>query len=408
MTDPVPRVSLVFLTTLIAAAAMGPMAMQLMVPSLPAIGADFDVPLAITQLNISLAMAVMALSSLAYGPLSDRFGRRPVMLWGIALFVIGTAAAAIAPTAEALIAARAVQAIGGAAGIVVTRAMVRDVYGPDRAASMLGTLMVAIVAAPLIAVVLGGVITDRLGWRFIFYFALLVSAAVLLVGMRTLRETRTDARPVGSPALEVLRGYRALSRSPVFAGYALQAAFASGMFFAFMGAGSHVMIDLLGRTSTEFGVYFAVVTAVFMAANFVGGRLSRRFGTERMVLFGALWSSVAALAGLLWFAFAGLSVATLFVTSGVGSIGSGLAMPSSQAGAMNAIPHYAGTASGGAAFLHTMSGAMFAQIAGSLVTTSAAPLFVTMVVAGSLSLVFATLPTIYGGKRRRGLGTGEM
>lgn len=407
MSDPGPRVSIIFLISLVAATAMGPMAMQLMVPSLPAIAADFDVPLAIVQLNISLSMVLIGVSTLVYGPLSDRFGRRPVMLWAIALFVIGTAAAALAPNVEALIVARAVQAMGGGAGMVVTRAMVHDLYGPDRSASMLATLMVAIVAAPMIAVVLGGFITDTFGWRFIFYFALLVSVSVLLVGTRTLRETRTGERPVGSPAFEVLRAYRALARSPIFAGYALQAAFGSGMFFAFMGAGAHVMIDLLGRTSTEFGVYFAIVTAVFMAANFAGGRLSRRFGTARMVLFGASWSSIAALAGLLWFAFGGLSIASLFVTSGVASIGSGLAMPSTQAGAMNAAPHYAGTASGAAAFLQTMIGAACVQIAGSLVTTSAAPLFVTMLAATILSVTFATLPTIYAGRHQTRIAGGS-
>ena len=403
MTEPLPRVSLIFLISLVAVTAMGPMAMQLMVPSLPAIGADFDVPLAITQLNISLSMAVIAVSSLAYGPLSDRFGRRPVMLWGIVLFVVGTAAAALAPSIEFLIASRVVQAIGGGAGMVITRAMVRDLYGPDRSASMIGTLSVAIIAAPMIAVVLGGFITDFFGWRFIFYFALLVSVTILLVGVRTLRETRAGERTVGSPVREMLRGYRVLSGSPVFAGYSLQSAFGTGTFFSFMGAAPYIMVELLDRPVSEFGIFFAMVTVVFMAANFAGGRFATRFGTARMVLFGAAWSVAATLGGLLWFAFDGLSVAALFVTSATASIGSGLAMPSSQAGAMNVMPDYAGTASGGAAFLQTMFGAIFAQVAGSLVTTSAAPLFVTMLAATILALVFATLPTIYRGHQPQGL-----
>jgi len=402
MTDPVPRVSLIFLISLVAVTAMGPMAMQLIVPSLPAIGADFDVSLAVTQLNISISMAVIAVSSLLYGPLSDRFGRRPVMLWGIVLFVVGTAAAAVAPTIEILIVSRVVQAMGGGAGMVITRAMVRDLYGPDRSASMIATLSVAIIAAPMISVVLGAYITDFFGWRYIFYFALLLSVTVLVVGIGTLHETRAGRRSADSPVRDMVRGYRILMRSPIFAGYALQSAFGTGTFFSFMGAAPYIMVNLLDRPVREFGVLFALVTIVFMASNFAGGRFATRFGTARMVLFGAAWSVVATLGGLLWFAFDGLSVAGLFVTSAVASIGSGLAMPSSQAGAMNVMPEYAGTASGGAAFSQTMMGAVFAQIAGSLVTTSAAPLFVTMLAATFIAFVFAALPTIYAGHQAGG------
>ncbi len=394
MTAP-PRAGWLFLATLVLATAMGPMAMQLLVPSLPAVAADFEVPLALANLNISVAMVVIALSTLIYGPLSDRLGRRPVMLAGIGMFLTGTAISAFAPNVGMLIFGRAVQAVGGAAGLVVARAVVRDIYGPDRSASVIATLTVSMMAAPMIAVVLGGVFTDFFGWRFNFYFAFAVGAAVAALMATALRETRRGEPQTGSAALEMLHGYRHLFGSKVFAGYALQGSFGSGTFFAFMGAAPYVMVEILDRPATEFGVYFAMVTVVFMAANFVGGRLSLRFGTARMVLAGGIWSLVAALLGVIWLATGELGVFMLFATSGAISIGNGVAMPSTQAGALNVMPHYAGTASGAAAFIQTMMGAVFAQVSGSRVGGGAMPLFVTMLVATGIGFFFSTWPTLF-------------
>ena len=177
-----------------------------------------------------------------------------------------------------------------------------------------------------------------------------------------------------------------------------------GTFFSSMAAAPFVMVELLGRPATEFGVSFAAVTLVFIGANFVGGRLSARVGTARMVLIGAVWSACAALAGLLWYAFGGLGVVVLFATSTLISIGNGLALPNALAGALNVVPERAGTASGAAAFLQSMMGAAFAQAAGSLVSVSAAPLFWAMLVAAVAALVFATLPTILGGPAVSGRG----
>ncbi len=399
MTETPKRMGSLFLAALIASTAMGPMAMQLLVPSLPAVASDFQVPPAISQLNISLAMVVIGISTLFYGPLSDRFGRRPMMTFGILIFVIGTAICAIAPTIGLLIFGRAIQAIGGAAGMVVARAMVRDVYGPEKSLPMISMLTVAVIAAPMIAVVLGGVLTDNLGWRWVFYFALAVSLPVALLTITSLRETRPGQRHAGSVVVETARGYRAVFRSKVFAGYALQGGFSPGTFFAFMGAGPYVMIEMLGRPATEFGIYFAIVTAVFMAANLIGGKLATRFGTARMVLIGGFWSFASATAGLVWFLVGELNVWMIFITIGVASIGNGMAMPSTQVGGMNEVPEYSGTASGALASIQTMLGALFAQVAGSLVTDSALPMFVVMVVATGFAAFFATWPTIF---RNRG------
>lgn len=390
------KVSLIFLAALVSATAMGPMAMQLLVPSIPAIAIYFDVSLGLASLNFSVSAVTIAISTLFYGPLSDRFGRRPVLLFGIAVFVGGTIIGGLAPSLWILIAGRIIQAVGGAAGLVIARTIVRDIYGPERSASVIGTLTVAMVAAPMIAIILGGVLTDAFGWRAIFVFALLVSIPATVLIVTALKETRQVLRsPSGSALGEMVRGYGRLFRVPAFNGFVFQGAFATGSFFAFMAVGPHLMVEVLDRSASEFGAYFAIVTLIFMAANFTGGRLSNRIGIERMVLIGATWSAIAAVLALIWMAVFGLSVFFLFATSALFSMGNGLAMPNTQAGALNAIPEIAGTASAAAAFLQTMVGAVVAQIVGLLVTDSATPLFVSIALTSVFALGFAILPTIF-------------
>ena len=389
------KVSRMFLVALVSATAMGGMGMQLLVPAIPAIAKDFDVSIGLASLNVSISAVTIAISTLFYGPLSDRFGRRPVLLAGMAIFFVGTIVAGVAPSLWVLIAGRVIQAVGGAAGMVIARTIVRDVYGPERAASVIGTLTVAMVAAPMIAVILGGMLTDAFGWRSIFVFALIVSVPATILVVSSLTETRTGPRQSGSAVEEMVRGYRNLFRVPAFNGFVFQGAFATGSFFSFMIAGPHLMVEVLDRSATEFGAFFAIVTFIFMAANFTGGRLSARFGIERMVLFGALWSATFAVVGVVWLATAGLGVFMLFATSALVSIGNGLAMPNTQAGALNAIPRYAGTASGAAAFLQTMMGAIVAQIVGSLLSDSANPLFGAILITAFIALAFATIPSIF-------------
>ena len=179
-----------------------------------------------------------------------------------------------------------------------------------------------------------------------------LSSPPTFVGIVTRTWTWWSPRtPAAAPSFGTLaRGYGRLIRSPVFLGFALQGGLSPGSFTAIMAAGPYLMVEVLDRPATEFGIYFALVTIVYMSTNYIGGRFSSRFGIERMVLLAGLISAAAALAGLAWFAVFGLGVAVIFLTSSGTSVGNGLAQPNSQVGAMNVIPELAGTASGGAAF----------------------------------------------------------
>jgi DHA1 family bicyclomycin/chloramphenicol resistance-like MFS transporter len=384
--------------TLVAAVAVGHMSQQIFAPAVPAIASEFAVSLGVAQIAFSLSLVAMAVAMLVYGPLSDRYGRRPMLGAGLTLMMAGSVIGALAPSIEFLIAGRVIQAAGGACGLVIARAVVRDLYGPQGAARVLGTLIMFAVTAPMIGVVLGGVLTDTLGWRFVFAVMLGLSALTLLLVMLVLPRMAPAAS--AAPSIGALaRGYAQLMRSPVFLGFALQGGLSPGSFTAIMATGPFLIVSVLDRPATEFGVYFALVTVVYMSGNFLGGRLSNHVGIERMVLLAGLLSAAAALAGLAWFALAGLGVAVIFLTSTGTSIGNGLAQPNSQAGAMNVNPQLAGTASGGAAFIQTMLSALFAQVTASLIDDSGAALFIAMAVSAILALGFGAIPYIL---RRRG------
>jgi DHA1 family bicyclomycin/chloramphenicol resistance-like MFS transporter len=209
---------------LAAVTATGPLAMQIFLPALPAVQADFGAAAGTVQLTLSLSMVAIALSTLAYGPLSDRFGRRPVLLAGLVTFTVGTAICAVAPTIEVLIAGRIVQAAGGAAGMVLARAVVRDVWGQDRAAGVIAQLTMVMVVAPMIAPAIGGALTDVAGWRAVFAFVAVAGLAIGAWVGAGLGESNA-LRGRAESARELLRGFGHLLRSARFCGYVGHTAF---------------------------------------------------------------------------------------------------------------------------------------------------------------------------------------
>ena len=390
---------------LVANTAIGPAATQLFVPSVPAIAVEFGVAIGVAQISFSAAMVALAISTLFYGPLSDRYGRLPMLYVGLVFFLIGTTIALFSTDVTMLIVGRIIQAVGGAAGMVITRAIVRDIYGPKGAARVLGTLIVAMVGAPMLSIVLGGLITDILGWRSIFGLSLILGVLVAILAWATMRGAeKTTGRVTG--IIDMLRGYGRLFRSPVYVGFALQGGFGGGSFFSFMAVGPFLMVEVLNRPATEFGAYFALVTLVFMGGNFFGGRLSNCVGLERMVVVGGIAAVTCAAIGLGAYAIFGLSVAVMFGTSFFISFGNGLAMPNSQAGALNVLPELAGTASGAAAFIQTIFGAIFAQVVASIIDPNGAALFATMLFAVGMALLFGSIPLMLKNRATK-LGGGE-
>lgn len=370
---------------LIAITAIGPMAMQIFVPALPAIQAGFGVPVATAQLAFSLSTLAIAFSILICGPLSDRFGRRPVLIAGLGLFLAGSALAAAAPSITVLILGRIVQAAGGAAGMAVARAMVRDLFDREDSASMLAYLTMAMVVAPMLAPAIGGLLIDLVGWRANFVLVGAIGVLVAIGVARHLAETR--GREAHSAARSgMLAGFAVLLRSPAFCGYSLQGAFSIGIFFAFLAGAPYVMVNVLGRPATEYGLYFVLIAGSFMAANYVTARVTRRVGLDRMVLIGTALAFAGTLV-LLTLVLAGIwTPLALFLPTAFVAFAQGLAMASGQAGALSVEPRLAGAASGLSGFVQMLTASIVAQAVGMLQNDTPYPMVLFMVACGALAL----------------------
>ena len=372
--------------------ALGPLSMQIILPILPVMQDAFVVSSATVQYVLSLALFTIAFATLVYGPASDRYGRRPVLLMGLGIFLLGSVVSAIAPSIEIVILGRVIQAMGGAAGMVISRAIIRDLYDRDTAARLMAYMITALVVAPMVSPLIGGLLNDSLGWRAVFVFSGLLGLIVLAAAAPKVPESLPAGAAVQT-FRSMLSGFAVLLRVPAFLGYVGQVGFSMGMFMAFLGAAPFVMINVLGRPPTEFGLFFVLISAGFMAGTFTTARIGQRTGLDRMMRFG---SGLAVVFGalMLGFVLAGYwSPWTIFLPGMGMAFANGLSMPNAQAGAVSISPRFAGTASGLLAFLQMLVGAGFAQLAGMVQDDTPIPMAVLMLAASALAFSSAVFLT---------------
>ncbi|MCZ6861166.1 MAG: multidrug effflux MFS transporter [Alphaproteobacteria bacterium] len=383
-----------FLFVLVALTALGPMSMQIFLPALPAIRNEFAVTGAAAQATLSVSMLAIALSTLVYGPLSDRFGRRPIIIFGLVVYLVGSVMCAVAPDIWVLVSGRALQGAGGASGMVLARAIVRDVYSRERSAAVIAYLTTAMAVAPMAAPAIGGVLTEFVSWRANFAFVGLIGLAIGVLVLVRLTETHTEReREFGFGGM--LRGFGCLLAQPIFCGYAFNAAFSLSVFFAFISGAPYVMVDILHRPASEYGFYFILTAIGFMSGSFVAARISERMGIDRMILAGSTLSlvTVVGTAGLL---AAGLwHPLTLFGPASVAAFATGLSMPNAQAGAISVNPKAAGTASGLLGFIQMAVGAGVAQTVGTIHDGTPYPMIAVMLACAGLGLAAIALPLWY-------------
>jgi DHA1 family bicyclomycin/chloramphenicol resistance-like MFS transporter len=378
-------VSIRLILVLVVATALGPMAMQIVVPALPAIQEAFDVTPATAQLTLSLSAFSIALATLAYGPLSDRYGRRPALLGGLLVYLAGSALCGLATSMGGLIAGRIVQAAGGCAGIVLTRAIVRDLYDLERSAQMLAYVTMAMVAAPMLAPAVGGVLTDLAGWRSVFVLGGVLGVAVAAVVAAELPETSPAAGGAarGGGGHTMLR----LLQSRPFWGYSLHVAFSIGLFYAFLSAAPFLMVRVMGRPASEYGLLFALVPGAFMLGNLAAARLSARVGVDRMIAIGGA-GALAATVLLLALVLAGVwTPLALFLPTSLGGFAQGLTMSNAQAAVVSVDPRAAGAASGLSGFLQMGFAGVIAQVVGSMDNSTPYPMAIGMVACAAAALL---------------------
>ena len=370
---------------LAAISALGPSATQILLPAVPVIRRDFAVSDDIAQLTLSLSMAAIAIGTLTYGPLADKFGRRPIILLGLFICAAGSLLCAIAGSIELLVAGRFVQAFGAAVGLVLARAMIRDVYGPAESARVIATLVMVMVVVPMISPAVGGELLIRCGWESIGAAFAVFSLAVLFMAGISLPETLKEPVPfagVGS----MLRTFGELLSSRVFRGYAFCIAFVSVVFFSFIAAGPEILVSVYGRPANEYGYYFILMPCGFMAGNYVARHYGLRLHIDRLMLIGMM----IALVGIC-LAFALLLAGwrhplALFAPVALTVLGNGITLPNAQAAAINQFPRLAGSASGLTGFLQMALSALAAQLVAAVYNGTAYPLMFIMLAAALLSL----------------------
>ncbi len=370
-----------FIAVLALVASLGPITIHIIVPVLPDIARDFGAGGAGTQLTLSLGLIALAAGTLIHGPASDRFGRKPVLLGGLALFFAGSLICIWSPTIEILIAGRVIQSFGGAAGLVISRAIVRDLYPREEAARIMGYLLSVVVLAPMLAPLIGGYLTEYFGWHTVFGFAAALAVVALAVAVPLLPETGARSRVGGGLIGEMRHAFPILLRSRQFLAYVFYAGFGMGLFLCYVGGMPYLMVTLFERPPSEIGLYLAMLSGSFMAGTFLSTRLTRFVGIDGMIRRASIAVFLFSLLVPATLYAGHVSPLTFFVPAlGVGLF-HGLAMPNAQAGAVSVNPTIAGSASGLMMFIQISIGSGFAQIAGILPKTTPWPLAALIVIA---------------------------
>lgn len=374
--EPAPSNRLL-LGLLAAITAAGPIAMNIYLPALPRVQAYFGTSVADVNLTVSLPLIAFAIGVFVYGPVSDRFGRRPVILGGQLVFALGNLLCLFAPSFGMLLAGRVVQALGTSAGLVVARAMLGDLYGREKMARMLAYLTMIIVIGPTVSPLIGGFVTEAFGWHALFGLLLATNFVILAVVWRFLPETRSDAdRRQGASGLA--RMSLAVIRQPTFLGLALQSGMIFSVFLAFISIVPYVMVSL-GHSSTEYGLWYLAVAIGYFLGNWVVTRFATRAGLRRLIEMGMAIQLVSAVggAGLVLAGF--WQPAALFLPMGVLSFGQGLALPNITASAVALAPRTPGAASSMLSFSQQLIGAIAVQGMAVFATSTPVPIYIFMV-----------------------------
>ncbi|MBW7860732.1 MAG: multidrug effflux MFS transporter [Rhodocyclaceae bacterium] len=367
------------ITTLVA---LGPLSTDFYLPALPAITTALDTDVASTQLTLSVFLVGLGAGQLVYGPLSDRFGRRPVLLFGLVVYLLSSIACAFAATIETLIAARFLQSLGACAGPVLGRAIVRDVYGPHDSARMLSYIGAAMALAPLIGPVFGGALTVWFGWRATFVFLTVFSFAQTVLVWRMLDETNAHRDAAALRPGRIVGNFRTLLVDPLYRGVLLCNSFSYSGLFAFISGSPFVFINLFGFSPQAMGLAFGFMVSGYIAGTTLSGRLSRRLGAPRLLAAGAVLGAVAGITML------GLTVAgphhpaTVMAPMWFSAFALGMVMPNAMAIGMGPYPKIAGSAASLMGFTQMGLAALVGVLVGHSLNSSAVPMAVAIASAG--------------------------
>lgn len=393
---PTPKVGVpLWLLTLITFS--GTLAMHIFVPALSYAADDLQASASEMQLTISLYILGLAFGQLIYGPLSDRFGRRPTLIAGLMLYAAAGFGALLAPDAQSLIAARLFQALGGCAGLVLGRAMVRDLAEPQETARRLALLNLMVTAGPTMGPLIGGALAASFGWRAIFVFLCGLGLLNMLLAWRILPETGRGRR--GTDLRMLLRNYRQLVVSRAFLGFALGGSCATTAMFSFLAAAPFVFVNQLHRPAHEVGFYLAAMVSGVWLGSGVASRLIPRLGVARVMIRGSLTGMAGALVLLTSVLTGTMSLPLVIGSMFLFTLGAGLVAPTAGSLAVSVNPLVIGSASGLYGFAQFSIGAAAAALGG---VGSDPALAAALVLAGAALLAQLGLQVALRAQRRVG------
>ncbi|WCK19845.1 multidrug effflux MFS transporter [Agrobacterium tumefaciens] len=371
--------------TLVVIAGVAALCMNLFLPSLAAMALHFETDYAVMQFAVSGYLAATACLQLLIGPLSDLFGRRPVMLASIAMMIVATLVCMLAPDITVFMFGRVAQA-AVVSGFVLARAIVRDMVPMEQAASMIGYVTMGMSVVPMVGPTVGGLLNDISGWQSSFALLALLGVGILVLAWFDLGETNHNRSASFS---QQFHAWPELLRSPLFWGYALTSTFSSGMFFSFLGGAPFVGSVLYGLAPAMLGLQFFFMASGYMLGNFVSGRYASQIGITRMMLSGNVVAIAGIVAAIALIFIGAESPYAFFVPLALIGVGNGVTLPSANAGMVSVQPHLAGSASGLGGAMTIGGGAALSVLASSVLSKEDGtwPLLLVMLATGLVALL---------------------
>ena len=373
-------------TLLLLLTVFGPISMDLYLPALPALTLELDAATSVAQLTVTACLIGLAAGQLIAGPLSDRFGRRGILLIGILGYIVTSAVCAFAPTIEALIIARFVQGVAGGVGIVIAQAAGRDIYSGGALIRFYGRLTVVGGFAAIVGPLLGGVLNTVTDWRGLFLFLAMIGAGILIVTLIVFRETLPADRRARGGVSQTMRDYRTLIADRVYLGAVLNQGFLYAALFAYLAGSTFVLQEIYGLSPLGYAAAFGLNSAGFMVFGYVSGRAADRWSIPGTLTIGILVAGVGA-AGLLAAGLTPMPLWVVIVSLFLLASGVAISSPPATTLALAEYPTMAGTASSLLGMVRFGFGGVAAPLVGVAGATSILPLGVVTVGAVILAAV---------------------
>lgn len=371
--------------------AIGPFAIDMYLPALPSIGKSLGSSVGAVQASLMAFFVALGLGQVLYGPVSDMFGRKLPLYFGLSLFGLASIGCALAPDIQTLVALRFVQGLGACATMVIPRAVVRDLHTGTDAARLMSMLMLVFSVSPILAPLTGSLLIDAFGWRSVFWAVTVIAVLALLLLWRGLRETRPVEQRLHSSVGSALAGYGVLLRDRHFLGLVFIGAFGVSSFFAYLANSPFVLMEHYGLTPRQYGIAFAVNAASFIGASQFTARLATRWGLQRVVRFAVTGYAVTMLTllGLYLVGVDRLDVLIGMMLIGFGFLG--LVVPIASVLALDAHGTIAGTASSLMGTLQFLTGALVMALVGLFVDHTARPMVTGIALCAAVTWVLARL-----------------